>query len=151
VGGKSQVRAPSIFRPPTSEETAAEFATFFVHEHPQAVWAWDLAQRNLEVLRGIDVRYFLHIAEMEGQLLETERAIDTPRHPYVWLTGKDSKRSSPSSRPRFKRLLAWSAGCSPIETTSSKKPSRRSHPPPGDQPPMRHARINRSTHSPGRS
>jgi hypothetical protein len=41
-----------------------EFATFFVHQREQAVWAWDLAQRNLEFLRGIDVRYFLHIAEI---------------------------------------------------------------------------------------
>jgi hypothetical protein len=73
MGGKTQVRAPSIFRPSTSEETADHgITTFFVHEREQAAWAWDLAQRNLEFLRGIDVRYFLHIAEMEGQLLETE-------------------------------------------------------------------------------
>jgi hypothetical protein len=48
-------------------------AVFLVHKRPQVVWAWDLADRNLEFLRGVDVGYFEHVAMTERDLLLSDR------------------------------------------------------------------------------
>jgi len=45
-----------------------------VNTRPQVAWAWDLAERNLEFLRGIDVGYFEHVARTEGPILESDRS-----------------------------------------------------------------------------
>lgn len=49
-------------------------AAFLVNKRPQVMWAWDLADRNLEFLRGLDVRYFEHVAETQRELLRTDRS-----------------------------------------------------------------------------
>lgn len=49
-----------------------EGAAYFVGERPQVTWAWDLEERNLTFLRGIDADYFAHIASSQVPLLETE-------------------------------------------------------------------------------
>lgn len=45
---------------------------FFVGSRPQVMWAWDLDDRNLRFLRGIDPGYFTHIASSQGELLESD-------------------------------------------------------------------------------
>jgi len=47
-------------------------SAYFVGERPQVTWAWDLDDRNLRFLCGIDAGYFTHIASTEGALLESE-------------------------------------------------------------------------------
>jgi len=45
---------------------------FFVGSRPQVIWAWDLEDRNLTFLRGIDAGYFTHIANSQAELLGGE-------------------------------------------------------------------------------
>jgi hypothetical protein len=49
-------------------------AEFLVHKRPQVVWAWDLADRNLEFLRGFYVGYLTHVASTERELLASDRS-----------------------------------------------------------------------------
>ncbi len=41
----------------------AEAACFAVDENPFCVWEWDLAERNLEFVKGLDPTYFQYLAE----------------------------------------------------------------------------------------
>lgn len=43
---------------------------FLIDERPLCIWDWDLREKNLRFLRGIDPRYFRHVAELNGSLLE---------------------------------------------------------------------------------
>lgn len=47
-------------------------AAYFVGNRPQVTWAWDLVERNLRFLQGIDAGYFTHIASTHVGLLESE-------------------------------------------------------------------------------
>lgn len=46
------------------------YTAYFVGNRPQVTWAWDLDDRNLRFLRGIDAGYFAHIATSQCKLLE---------------------------------------------------------------------------------
>ena len=48
------------------------FAAYFVGNRPQVTWAWDLSDRNLSFLRGIDAGYFEHVAVTEGGLIDSD-------------------------------------------------------------------------------
>lgn len=45
-------------------------ARFAVHERPYCVWGWDLHQRNLDFLVGLQPDYFSHMASRHGPELE---------------------------------------------------------------------------------
>jgi hypothetical protein len=47
---------------------------FFVCDEPHCAWGWDLAERNLAFLDGIDEGYFEYIARTHHQHLEGEHA-----------------------------------------------------------------------------
>jgi hypothetical protein len=48
------------------------FSKFVVDETPYCLWDWDIQKKNLEFLNRIDPVYFRHIANIHGQLLETD-------------------------------------------------------------------------------
>lgn len=62
-GGTSTGKGPDL----------ASGAAFFVGRRPQMSWAWDMPERQLEFLRGIDARYFEHVAVSQGALLESDQ------------------------------------------------------------------------------
>lgn len=49
-----------------------QVARFVVDETPYACWDWDLKEKNLDFLRGIDAEYFWYVAEMNAEHLEGE-------------------------------------------------------------------------------
>ena len=51
-----------------------QHSVFAVSDEPYCVWAWDLAERNMRFLDGIDADYFRYIAETHQGHLETEHA-----------------------------------------------------------------------------
>ncbi|NCT69286.1 MAG: hypothetical protein GXC76_16780 [Rhodanobacteraceae bacterium] len=46
---------------------------FAIDERPQKVWDWDLTEKNLGFLRGIDPEYFVHVAQVNAALLEEKK------------------------------------------------------------------------------
>ncbi len=44
----------------------------YVGRRPQVTWGAEMGERNLAFLRGLDAQYFVHIAETQAPLLETE-------------------------------------------------------------------------------
>lgn len=48
------------------------YTAYFVGVRPQVTWAWDLDDRNLRFLRGIDPGYFTYIAATQAELLESD-------------------------------------------------------------------------------
>jgi hypothetical protein len=47
-----------------------EIISFAVDEEPHACWDFDLSQKNMEFLNGIDVGYFEYVAEAHAEALE---------------------------------------------------------------------------------
>lgn len=45
---------------------------FYVGHRPQVTWAWDLSERGLDFVRGIDARYYEHVAKSQGALLDSD-------------------------------------------------------------------------------
>lgn len=46
---------------------------FAIDERPQRVWDWDLGEKNLDFLRGIDPDYFVHVAQVNAGLAEERK------------------------------------------------------------------------------
>ena len=44
----------------------------YLGRRPQVTWGAEMGERNLTFLRGLDPHYFVHIAETQAPLLETE-------------------------------------------------------------------------------
>lgn len=42
------------------DESSIEYAAFNVDERPQVYWDWDLSKKNIDFLKGINSKYFLH-------------------------------------------------------------------------------------------
>lgn len=50
-----------------------QYSVFAVADEPHCVWGWDLAERNLRFLDGLDEEYFHYIAEVhQDHLNETQ-------------------------------------------------------------------------------
>jgi hypothetical protein len=43
---------------------------FAIDERPQRVWDWDLRRKNLEFLQGVDPDYFIHVSQVNADLVE---------------------------------------------------------------------------------
>jgi hypothetical protein len=59
-------------QPEVREGARLEFVRFVVDERPYACWEWNLRERNLEFLRGIDPSYYTYVAEANSEHLEDE-------------------------------------------------------------------------------
>jgi hypothetical protein len=54
------------------EENAIYGYAFAVGEDPYCCWEWDLEKRNLEFLAGLDDSYYINVAQVCGERLETD-------------------------------------------------------------------------------
>ncbi len=54
---------------------------FVVGDEPFCVWDWDIRDRNLTLLNGVDPTYFVYLAKLHGEQLEG----DEPRHAAIAL------------------------------------------------------------------
>lgn len=57
---------------PESPSRRLEFVRFVVDDRPYACWEWNLRERNLEFLRGIDPSYYTYVAAANSEHLEDE-------------------------------------------------------------------------------
>ena len=72
---------------PNRELTAQIFA---VGDEPHCVWDWDLSEKNMQFLRGLDPSYFDYVARANAPNLSAEdpverrRAAIAPREPLQY-------------------------------------------------------------------
>lgn len=55
-----------------TNENTLRYVPFVVNEKPFACWDWNLKQKNLDFLNGIDTEYFKYIAETHGNNLNNK-------------------------------------------------------------------------------